>query len=107
MRQRIQFGDKYVGPVSSEELYDHRIDANESTNLANKPEYLKTKKLLARMIPMDHYPGLKVQTGFDKFPELRNAMRKRFESGQIFPVVCYSGKIEFRKRSWDNQKQEL
>ncbi len=51
----------------SEELYDHRVDPNEWTNLANKPEHMKTKKPLARMIPANQHPGLKVQSWFDKF----------------------------------------
>ena len=51
----------------SEELYDHRVDPNEWTNLANKPEYKKTKNRLARMVPEDQHSGLKVQTWFDKY----------------------------------------
>ena len=51
----------------SEELYDHRTDPNEWTNLARKPEHKETRKNLARMIPANQHPGLKVQTWFDKF----------------------------------------
>ncbi len=51
----------------SEELYDHRVDPDEWTNLANKPEHEETKKRLAQMIPADQHPGLKVQSWFDKF----------------------------------------
>ncbi len=51
----------------SEELYDHRADPNEWVNLANKPEHKATKTKLARMIPANQHPGLKVQTWFDKF----------------------------------------
>ena len=51
----------------SEELYDHRIDPNEWTNLASRPEHQETAKKLAEMIPTDQHPGLKVQTWFDKF----------------------------------------
>ena len=51
----------------SEELYDHRVDPDEWTNLANKPAHKETKKRLAKMIPADQRPGLKVQSWFDKF----------------------------------------
>ena len=51
----------------SEELYDHRNDPNEWTNLANQPEHEETKKELAKMIPAQQHPGLKVQAWFDKF----------------------------------------
>lgn len=51
----------------SEELYDHRIDPNEWTNLVDKPEHTETVKRLAEMIPNQQHPGLKVQTWFDKF----------------------------------------
>jgi len=51
----------------SEELYDHRIDPNEWTNLADKPEHKETKKKLAQMIPANQHPGLKVQTWIEKF----------------------------------------
>ena len=51
----------------SEELYDHRADPNEWTNLANKPKHEATKKRLAKMIPTNQHPGLKVQDWFDKY----------------------------------------
>jgi arylsulfatase A-like enzyme len=51
----------------SEELYDHRIDPDEWTNLANKPEHAKTVQKLANKIPANQQPGLKVQDWFDKF----------------------------------------
>ena len=51
----------------SEELYDHRNDPNEWTNLANRPEHEETKKELAKMIPDQQHSGLKVQAWFDKF----------------------------------------
>ncbi|MCS5629820.1 MAG: hypothetical protein NZ744_03240, partial [Pirellulaceae bacterium] len=51
----------------SEELYDHRVDPDEWTNLAGKPKHAKTKKLLAEMIPAKQHPGIKVQSWFDKF----------------------------------------
>lgn len=53
----------------SEELYDHRIDPNEWTNLANRPEHKETTKKLAEMIPENQHAGLKVQTWFDKFQQ--------------------------------------
>ena len=51
----------------SEELYDHRIDPNEWTNLASEPEQENIRKQLSRMIPANRHPGLKVQTWFDKY----------------------------------------
>ncbi|MEM1293757.1 MAG: sulfatase [Verrucomicrobiota bacterium] len=51
----------------SEELYDHKNDPNEWTNLASNPERAETKQRLARMIPKDQHPGLKVQSWFEKF----------------------------------------
>lgn len=50
----------------SEELYDHRIDPNEWTNLASTPEHKDTKEKLAEMIPKNQHPGLKVRTWFDE-----------------------------------------
>ncbi|MFC2157037.1 sulfatase [Acidobacteriota bacterium] len=40
----------------SEELYDHRNDPEEWTNLANNPEYAKIKKRIASHIPEDPAP---------------------------------------------------
>ena len=51
----------------SEELYDHKTDANEWTNLAKDPQYLETKQKLADKIPSDQHPGLKVRDWFDKY----------------------------------------
>ena len=51
----------------SEELYDHRADPDEWTNLANKPEHASTKRKLAEMIPANQHPGLKVQDWYDKY----------------------------------------
>lgn len=51
----------------SEELYDHHVDPNEWTNLANKAEHKETKQALAKMVPANQHPGLKVQDWFDKF----------------------------------------
>ncbi|MDE0822263.1 MAG: sulfatase-like hydrolase/transferase, partial [Opitutales bacterium] len=51
----------------SEELYDHKADPDEWTNLANKPKHKETKLRLIKMIPADQHPGLKVQDWFDKF----------------------------------------
>jgi arylsulfatase A-like enzyme len=50
----------------SEELYDHKADPNEWTNLATKPEYNEVKVRLAKAIPENQHPGLKVQDWFDK-----------------------------------------
>ena len=50
-----------------EELYDHRVDPNEWTNLANKQEHKETKKKLGQMIPKKQHPGIKVQHWFDKY----------------------------------------
>ncbi|MDE0817888.1 MAG: sulfatase-like hydrolase/transferase, partial [Pirellulaceae bacterium] len=51
----------------SEELYDHRVDPEEWTNLANKLKHVKTKRLLAEMIPTEQHPGTLVQSWYDKF----------------------------------------
>jgi arylsulfatase A-like enzyme len=51
----------------SEELYDHRRDPEEWTNLAEDPEHTATKVRLAGLIPNDQHPGLKVQDWFDRF----------------------------------------
>lgn len=51
----------------SEELYDHQVDPNEWTNLANSPKHEQTKKSLSRMIPTNQHPGLKVKSWFDKY----------------------------------------
>ncbi|MFT7632482.1 MAG: arylsulfatase A-like enzyme [Mariniblastus sp.] len=51
----------------SEELYDHRLDPDEWTNLAGDPNLAATKARLAEMIPKDQHPGLKVQDWFDRF----------------------------------------
>ena len=51
----------------SEELYDHRLDPDEWTNLAGDPKLTATKKRLAEMIPKDQHSGLKVQDWFDRF----------------------------------------
>jgi arylsulfatase A-like enzyme len=51
----------------SEELYDHRVDPNEWTNLANQPAHEATKGNLAKTIPKNQHPGLKVQSWFDNF----------------------------------------
>jgi len=51
----------------SEELYDHRVDPNEWTNLAKKPEYETTKEKLAEMVPKNQHSGLKVQSWLDKY----------------------------------------
>ncbi|MDG2123222.1 MAG: sulfatase [Verrucomicrobiales bacterium] len=51
----------------SEELYDHRVDSNEWTNLADDPQHAETKQRLATMIPEKQHPGLKVQDWFDKY----------------------------------------
>ena len=51
----------------SEELYDHRVDPNEWTNLANQPAHEATKENLAKTIPKNQHPGLKVQSWFDNF----------------------------------------
>ena len=51
----------------SEELYDHSQDPNEWTNLADNPEQETVKRRLAKMIPKNQHPGLKVQDWFDKY----------------------------------------
>jgi arylsulfatase A-like enzyme len=51
----------------SEELYDHHADPDEWVNLANDPTHAKTKRQLAKFIPANQHPGLKVQDWYDKF----------------------------------------
>ena len=51
----------------SEEFYDHQVDPDEWTNLANMPEHAETKKALSQMIPKNQHPGLRVQHWFDKY----------------------------------------
>jgi arylsulfatase A-like enzyme len=51
----------------SEELYDHRVDANEWANQANNPKYRKVKQSLSELIPNEQHPGLKVQDWYDKY----------------------------------------
>ena len=51
----------------SEELYDHKVDPNEWSNLAANPEYDALRKRLAAAIPSDQHPGIKVQSWFDRY----------------------------------------
>lgn len=51
----------------SEELYDHRLDPDEWINLANEPVHTDRKRSLAKWIPVDQHPGIKVQSWFDKY----------------------------------------
>ena len=51
----------------SEELYDHQVDPNEWTNLADVKKYASVKRELANMIPKRQHPGLKVQDWIDRF----------------------------------------
>jgi hypothetical protein len=53
--------------IRYEDFYDHRVAPDEWTNLANKPQHEATKRMLARLIPANQHPGLKVQSWFDKF----------------------------------------
>jgi choline-sulfatase len=50
-----------------EELYDHRVDPNEWSNLAAQPKFMQTKQRLAGLIPQKRHPGLRVQNWFDQF----------------------------------------
>ncbi|MDA0372488.1 MAG: sulfatase [Planctomycetota bacterium] len=50
----------------SEELYDHRVDPDEWTNLALDPAHDATKARLAGFLPKAPHPGLRVQDWFDK-----------------------------------------
>ena len=50
----------------SEELYDHKKDPDEWSNLADNPEHAAIKERLSKFIPEDPHPGLKVQTWFDQ-----------------------------------------
>ena len=51
----------------SEELYDHQIDPNEWTNLADRKEFTEIKNSLAEAIPAKQHPGLMAQDWFDRF----------------------------------------
>ena len=51
----------------SEELYDHQIDPNEWTNLADRKEFAEIKNSLAEAIPAKQHPGLMAQDWFDRF----------------------------------------
>lgn len=51
----------------SEELYDHRIDPDEWTNLAGDSRHAKVKARLAGFIPKHQHPGLKVQDWYDRY----------------------------------------
>jgi hypothetical protein len=50
----------------SEELYDHRKDPEEWTNLAEKPDYEDVKRRLSRHIPEN--PAPLVDTSFELMP---------------------------------------
>jgi arylsulfatase A-like enzyme len=50
----------------SEELYHHKDAPNEWSNLAEDPKYTEVKERLAKFIPKDQHPGLKVQDWYDK-----------------------------------------
>ena len=50
----------------SEELYDHRVDPDEWTNLALDPAHDATKARFAVFLPKAPHPGLRVQDWFDK-----------------------------------------
>ena len=51
----------------SEELYDHRSDPNEWTNLAQVPDHKDVKIRLMNLIPANQHAGLKVQDWFDRY----------------------------------------
>ena len=51
----------------SEELYDHRSDPNEWTNLAQVPDHKDVKTRLMNLIPANQHAGLKVQDWFDRY----------------------------------------
>lgn len=51
----------------SEELYNHKEDPNEWANLAENSEYTEVKERLAKFIPKDQHPGLKVQDWYDDY----------------------------------------
>ena len=63
----------------SEELYDHQIDPNEWTNLADRKEFAEIKTSLAEAIPERQHSGLMAQDWFDKFQpsSAKGAARKR------------------------------
>ena len=62
----------------SEELYDHRVDPDEWTNLANKPEHEETKKKLAQMIPVESASGAESAELVRQVSEVIGADHARF-----------------------------
>jgi arylsulfatase A-like enzyme len=67
----------------SEELYDHQIDPNEWTNLADRKEFAEIKTSLAEAIPAKQHPGLMAQDWFDRFQSssAESVGRKRRSKG--------------------------
>ncbi|MEE2642654.1 MAG: sulfatase [Planctomycetota bacterium] len=51
----------------SEELYDHRQDPNEWSNLASSPKYREIKEQLSAKIPVEQHAGLRVQDWFERY----------------------------------------
>jgi arylsulfatase A-like enzyme len=50
---------RYIRYVDgSEELYDHRTDPHEWTNLAESPEHARTKAALAQFMPRADSPPI-------------------------------------------------
>jgi len=91
----------------SEELYDHTVDPDEWTNLANKPEHKETKRRLAKMIPENQHPGLKVQSWFDKHqitgekedvPEKEKRTRRRRKTKATHSQAVEAGSFEEKAR---------
>ena len=55
----------------SEELYDHRVDPNEWTNLASDMNYEDIKTRLSAHIPDTLAPSVKVQSWFDRYQKVK------------------------------------
>ena len=52
----------------AEELYDHRVDPDEYTNLADDPKHASVKADLARWLPEDPTPEVKPVSEQDRTP---------------------------------------
>ena len=50
----------------AEELYDHRVDSDEFTNVAGHPEYQAIKQSLAKWLPKNAAPEVKRQQAENK-----------------------------------------
>lgn len=64
-----------------EELYDHKSDPEEYTNLADRPEFVAVKQRLAKWLPTTDHPGALKKKAFD-FDEESYTWTKKEETAQ-------------------------